>query len=1050
MERMLAALAAILFSTASLTQNNRLLDHPMQIKKIKMTVEADCFTAVTVLEMEFYNPNKEEIEGLYRFNLLPGQVVTAFQLELNGKYRDGSIEEKWKARNAYNTIVGKRIDPALLTLEHGNSYRLNIYPVPAKSSRKITMTIHQTLKDEKGKLFYHFSFNKRDTAKKFELSIKTNGCSKPKATDGLIANEHFTNNGNAYHLVKNSENAALWPGVRFYFEALNKTAYCTQTKEGQTYFALRTVHKIEPQSALAPKRIRVYWDASGSSGKRNTSKEISFLKQYMEQHLPEELIITKFSDEVSFSIKFYPRRSKEWISYLQFIQYDGATRMDHLDLGNTAADVIFLFSDGFVSFGIRTFSTPEKPLYAMSSSFKQDSSFLKALVGQSGGAYINLNTHSILYAVQKASLTSNQLLSIESATGKTVFETATTMEKNLVFVFGTLPADDTLLFVYGNKSTMHKTEKIVLKKNANCTAVGIDRLSMLHRYATINQWYDWEELLEFGIRERVVTTNTAYIVLERVEDYVKYNIAPPKELEEQCKQQGYVTKDIKTRWQILREMDAYQILNGVVNVYNQKLRLWDENSPSITLPRQDFEQNQFNNTSNSVVVNVYALSGKVPGITSSNLDEVVVTSYGVSRRREIGFSSTTVRSEGFVGNSIEQALAGKVPGLLITSGGSVFDTQHHIRIRGAGSFSGNNQPLIVLNGFPVEGNVNNFISINDIENTTVLKAPSAAAIYGSRAANGVIIINSKKYTPSGRYHNNNQYRLKDMDDVDYLKDIKAVPVEEKLGHYQQLRGQYDADANFYVDMAQHFFESGLIAEANNIILNAAEASNGDADVLKAIGYTFEQWKQFDKAAEVYQHILHLYPEVLDTHRDLAWALYQNGQLQKSIETFYAALKINFEDGEFYYRDLKASMLKEMNAIISIHKENIDVSIIPPALLTSMPADLRIVLSSNTGHISDLKIKEPDGKICSWNTKKTAGRIDVNGYYSNTSEYYVRHAIKGKYRITVNYNPYYSDNSLSMVRIVSFKNFGKKDQSISIQNVIMNNQYGQIEIGTVEW
>ena len=93
--------------------NIRLFDQPMKVKQANIQIQSNTFTVTTAIELEFYNPNRKEIEGLYAFELRPGQVITAFQLELNGKYRDGSIEEKWKARSAYNNIVGKRIDPAL-------------------------------------------------------------------------------------------------------------------------------------------------------------------------------------------------------------------------------------------------------------------------------------------------------------------------------------------------------------------------------------------------------------------------------------------------------------------------------------------------------------------------------------------------------------------------------------------------------------------------------------------------------------------------------------------------------------------------------------------------------------------------------------------------------------------------------------------------------------------------------------------------------------------------------------------------------------------------
>src|SRR5690606_39170601 len=79
------------FLTVFSQNNGRLLDWPMKLNHLYIKVHADAFTAITFMEMEFCNPNDKEIEGLYNFQLEPGQAITAFQLELNGKYRDGSI-----------------------------------------------------------------------------------------------------------------------------------------------------------------------------------------------------------------------------------------------------------------------------------------------------------------------------------------------------------------------------------------------------------------------------------------------------------------------------------------------------------------------------------------------------------------------------------------------------------------------------------------------------------------------------------------------------------------------------------------------------------------------------------------------------------------------------------------------------------------------------------------------------------------------------------------------------------------------------------------------
>jgi len=103
MRKNILVLCLLLFNAKQVFPQQK-WDRPIQLKSCAIDIKSDMFTATTFMEMVFYNPNNQEIEGLHRFELKPGQVITAFQLDLNGKYRDGSIEEKWKATNTYNTI----------------------------------------------------------------------------------------------------------------------------------------------------------------------------------------------------------------------------------------------------------------------------------------------------------------------------------------------------------------------------------------------------------------------------------------------------------------------------------------------------------------------------------------------------------------------------------------------------------------------------------------------------------------------------------------------------------------------------------------------------------------------------------------------------------------------------------------------------------------------------------------------------------------------------------------------------------------------------------
>jgi len=128
------------------------------------------------------------------------------------------------------------------------------------------------------------------------------------------------------------------------------------------------------------------------------------------------------------------------------------------------------------------------------------------------------------------------------------------------------------------------------------------------------------------------------------------------------------------------------------------------------------------------------------------LEEVVAIGYGTLRKSDLTgaiFSIKTEKLQDIPNTNILQGLQGNIPGLVVANTQSAPGASPQIRIRGENSLSASNNPLIILDGIPFEGNLND-ISTNDIESASVLKDASAAAIYGARAANGVIIITTKR------------------------------------------------------------------------------------------------------------------------------------------------------------------------------------------------------------------------------------------------------------------------------------------------------------------
>lgn len=146
--------------------------------------------------------------------------------------------------------------------------------------------------------------------------------------------------------------------------------------------------------------------------------------------------------------------------------------------------------------------------------------------------------------------------------------------------------------------------------------------------------------------------------------------------------------------------------------------------------------------------------------SAASLNELVVIGYGTQQKKDLTGSIATVNAGDFqqgVISTPDQLIQGKIPGVVITPSSGMPGAGGVIRIRGGASLNASNDPLIVIDGVPlansgIAGSPNPLTLINpeDIESITVLKDASAAAIYGNRASNGVIIITTKKGTAGGK------------------------------------------------------------------------------------------------------------------------------------------------------------------------------------------------------------------------------------------------------------------------------------------------------------
>lgn len=266
--------------------------------------------------------------------------------------------------------------------------------------------------------------------------------------------------------------------------------------------------------------------------------------------------------------------------------------------------------------------------------------------------------------------------------------------------------------------------------------------------------------------------------------------------------------------------------------------------------------------------------------TDKSLGDVVVVAYGTRKKSDLTAAVTSIAAKDFQKGNIassEQLLQGKVAGLQITSGGGAAGGGSRIRIRGGASLNASNDPLIVIDGVPVEGNgisgsanLLNTINPNDIESVSVLKDASATALYGSRASNGVLIITTKKGTKGKvRYNFNTQV------------SSGAVPKQVEVLTGDEVRSIINADAaatgnNTYkkllgtanTDWQKQIYQSA-IGNDNNI---SASGGIGNMPFRLSLGYLNQEGvlktDHFDRLSSA----LNLSPKFFDNHLSVELAV----------------------------------------------------------------------------------------------------------------------------------------------------------------------------------
>ena len=881
------------------------------ITSLNIKVEVVGNIATTTYDMLFYNPTNAVLEGELAFPLSEGQRVSRLALDVNGKLREAVVVAKEQGRVAFEAVVRRGVDPVLLEKGTGNNYKARIYPIPSRGHKRVVLAHEQELIFSEESHYFNLPLGFKKNLDYFSLEMNVfDQKLKPTFKKGNIENFQFNSVYKNYYAKVEKKNYT--PSESLIVE-IPQYHNNNKTIVFDDYFYVYKTLKTDKRLREKADKITIYWDASLSMKPRDLKKELEFLGNYIAYLDNVKIELVKFSNKI-ISKENYNISNGNWSNLKESLVntvYDGGTSYANLFLNNSSKEIL-MFSDGMKNLSDLSINTTQS-VYVVNSIIKANHAELNNICEATNGKYINLKNLNIKESIDEIKYEPFKFLGYKSSNKNLEVYPNFPVNVSTDFSFSgkKFESNDSivLMFGYGNEVTQNDTI-IINTETTNGLVKRIwaqKKLNVLQKDSEKSK----NEIVKHSMFYNLVSNHTSLIVLETVWDYVKYKITPPEELLEEYnriidknngKKVVSVKKDEETQ---AEERETIQISN----TGNISGTIVDDSGlplPGVNIivkgtsigAQTDFDGNYAINAvegsdlvfsfvgmktlettiGNSSTVNISMQED------SAHLDEVVVVAYGTQRKQSLTGSVTTIESKkissSYNGN-IANALAGRVAGVNVISNGGQLGSNSNIVIRGYSSLRGNNQPLYVIDGIPVSGNVDDLIDANSIESISVIKNGSGAALYGSRGANGVIIITSK-FNRRNRVHASNnarekKYRYKgrlkvkdQMINESYISELyNSKSLEEAYRVYLSQREKHGHLPTYYIDVYDYFKTWNNNEYALRILTNVAELDFDNYELLRVLGYKLEEGNNYGLAAYIYNQVLKLRPEDSQSYRDLA-------------------------------------------------------------------------------------------------------------------------------------------------------------------------------------
>ncbi len=537
----------------------------------------------TTIELTFHNPNARVLEGQLEFPLAYGQQVAGFALDIDGTLRDAVPVPKAQGRQVFEAIERRQVDPGLLEQTAGNQFRLRLYPIPARGERRVRLVLRASLPLVPQGLHWSLPVSFARQAEQVTLRLETSGTGKPVGVG--VHPLGFTLKTDAYAAQWQGRGADLPAQLQWSLPLARSTDVVTGLQDGQRYLLASVPVRPPTAARVLPARIGLLWDASGSAGTRNRAAELAVLDRYFQAFGTGQVQLTVLRDRSEAPHEF-PITRGDWSAlreHLLALPHDGASALGDWTPNRSIGEYL-LVSDGLANYGrqaLRTLS-PDQRLYALSSAgAKTDAPRLRAWTSAHRGQLLQLGSEAEVEAVMPLLLRQPAEVSDVLARGvEDVSVDASRAAQGWIRVTGRVlrPDATVLLSLRGGDSgpqpvTLNVANARAVDGGLVAHAWANDRLAAL---AADPAGAPAAKALarQFGI----VTADTSLLVLETLEDYLRYGIRPPAPLRAAYDQRHALTvADVAT--------ERKRRLDGIARQFAEREQWWNTRWPKDTPPQ---------------------------------------------------------------------------------------------------------------------------------------------------------------------------------------------------------------------------------------------------------------------------------------------------------------------------------------------------------------------------------------------------------------------------------------------------------------------------------